>query len=91
MEKQYDLCLEVLRRLQKVGVLREVMIIGSWCIYFYRNYFSDIDYTSSIRTRDIDFLVPIPVQKANSYVFKIICQEIEINSSFSSWIQVPPL
>lgn len=62
MEKQYDLCLEVLRRLQKVGVLREVMIIGSWCIYFYRNYFSDIDYTSSIRTRDIDFLVPIPVK-----------------------------
>ncbi|KPL13353.1 MAG: hypothetical protein AMS26_14720 [Bacteroides sp. SM23_62] len=60
MVKQYDLCLEVLRRLQKEGVLSEIIIIGSWCIYFYRYYFSDVNYTSSIRTRDIDFLVPIP-------------------------------
>jgi len=62
MEKQYDLCHEVLRRIQKVGVLSEIIIIGSWCIYFYKNYFSDIDYSSSIRTRDIDFLFPIPVK-----------------------------
>jgi len=60
MKKQYDLCLEVLRRIQKVGVLSEIIIIGSWCIYFYQDYFSDVDYSSSIRTRDIDFLVPIP-------------------------------
>ncbi len=67
MEKQYDLCLEVLRRLQKAGVLREVMIIGSWCIYFYRNYFSDIEYTSSIRTRDLDFLVPKKIIERKIY------------------------
>jgi len=60
MEKKYALCLEVLRRLQKAGILNEIMVIGSWCIYFYRDYFSDVDYSSSIRTRDIDFLIPIP-------------------------------
>jgi len=62
MEKQYDLCLEVLRRLNKAGVLNRLIIIGSWCIYFYKSYFSDVDYSSSIRTRDIDFVVPIPVK-----------------------------
>lgn len=60
MEKKYNLCIEVLRRLQKEGILSEIMIVGSWCIYFYKNYFSDVSYSSYIRTRDIDFLVPIP-------------------------------
>ncbi|MGB2763951.1 MAG: GSU2403 family nucleotidyltransferase fold protein [Candidatus Aminicenantaceae bacterium] len=60
MEKNYALCLEVLRRIQKAGILKEIMVIGSWCIYFYQDYFSDVDYSSSIRTRDIDFLIPIP-------------------------------
>ena len=60
MEKTYGLCLEVLKRIQKAGVLSEIIVIGSWCIYFYKDYFSDVEYTSSIRTRDIDFLVPVP-------------------------------
>jgi hypothetical protein len=62
MKNQYDLCLEVLSRFQKTDVLKEIVVIGSWCIYFYRNYFSDKTYSSSIRTRDIDFLVPIPTK-----------------------------
>ncbi|MEW6619919.1 MAG: GSU2403 family nucleotidyltransferase fold protein [bacterium] len=61
MEKKYELCLEVLRRLQKERVLEEIIIVGSWCIYFYREYFSKTNYSSSIRTRDIDFLVPLPL------------------------------
>ena len=62
MKKQYDLCLEVLERINKVGVLSKIIVIGSWCKYFYKDYFSDVDYSSSIRTRDIDFLVPIPFE-----------------------------
>lgn len=58
MEKQYSLCLKVLRRLKDAGLLDEAMVIGSWCIYFYRDYFAELDYASSIRTRDIDFLLP---------------------------------
>ena len=62
MKSQYDLCLEVLSRLQKADVLEQIIIIGSWCIYFYQDYFRDKTYSSSIRTRDIDFLVPIPTK-----------------------------
>lgn len=61
MEKnQYKLCFEVLRRLNGAGVLEDIILIGSWCIPFYRSYFSGIKYSPNIRTRDIDFLVPHP-------------------------------
>ncbi|MCX5657253.1 MAG: GSU2403 family nucleotidyltransferase fold protein, partial [Candidatus Omnitrophica bacterium] len=63
MEKnQYKLCLEVLRRFNKAGILDGLILIGSWCLYFYKDYFGNILYIdiATIKTRDIDFLVPIP-------------------------------
>jgi hypothetical protein len=36
---QYDLCREVLRRLDAAGVLDRVILIGSWCLLAYREYF----------------------------------------------------
>ncbi len=61
MEKnQFNLCLEILHRLHKSGVLKNIIIIGSWCIPFYRQYFGTTKYRYSITTRDIDFLVPVP-------------------------------
>lgn len=59
-KSQYELCLEVLRRLEGAGVLKDVILIGSWCMSFYRDYFSSVAYSPSIKTRDIDFLVPRP-------------------------------
>lgn len=61
MEKsQLDLCLQVLKKLHNAGVLDGIVIIGSWALYFYGFYFEKNTYTPDIRTRDIDFLVPIP-------------------------------
>jgi hypothetical protein len=56
-KKQYDLFLEILRRLKKAGILKSVVLIGSWCIPFYKEYFEELKNISPIRTRDIDFLV----------------------------------
>jgi len=36
------------------------MLIGSWCLPFYKEHFFGIVYSSAIRTRDIDFLIPDP-------------------------------
>lgn len=59
MEKQqYELCVEVLRRLDKAGILKNLILVGSWCIPFYQDYFKTVKYSSSIRSRDIDFMVP---------------------------------
>lgn len=59
-KKKYELCLEVLKRFQKAGILDGLILIGSWSLYFYQYYFSHTDFTPSIRTRDLDFLVPLP-------------------------------
>jgi len=61
-KKQSDLCLEILRRFHKVGILDDLILIGSWCIYFYKDYFSSTPYIdqATIKTRDIDFLIDVP-------------------------------
>ena len=61
-KKQSELCLEVLGRLHKAGVLRNFILIGSWCIYFYKDYFSDVPFIdrAAIKTRDLDFLIDNP-------------------------------
>lgn len=58
--KQYELCIEVLRRLNGQSLLDSVVLIGSWCMPFYKEYFSVVKYLSAIKTRDVDFLVPHP-------------------------------
>jgi len=59
-KNQYELCVNVLKRLEKVGVLKDIILIGSWCIPFYKEYFAGIKYISAIKTRDVDFLIPNP-------------------------------
>ncbi|MBL7131629.1 MAG: hypothetical protein ISS45_09565 [Candidatus Omnitrophica bacterium] len=63
-KKQFDLCLEILRRLHKVDVLRSFILIGSWCIYFYKDYFSNVPFIdqATLKTRDIDFLIDNPAK-----------------------------
>lgn len=74
MEKnQYKLCIEVLKRLEKAGVLKDVILIGSWCIPFYKDYFGKVQYHTAIRTRDVDFLVPAPSKvKARTDIPKLL-------------------
>jgi len=59
-KKQYELCLAVLRRLRDASVLDGMIMIGSWCIPFYEGYFAEVKYRKTIRTRDVDFLIPSP-------------------------------
>lgn len=50
----------ILKRLQQLGILDKVVLIGSWAAFLYRNYFPGSDYGFTPRTTDIDFLVPLP-------------------------------
>lgn len=56
--KQFELCLAVLRRLHQAGVLPHLVLIGSWCLYPYREYFRAVGEVYPVKTRDMDFLVP---------------------------------
>jgi len=40
--------------------LKELVLIGSWCQYFYRIYFDHPPEIPAVRTLDLDFLVPYP-------------------------------
>jgi hypothetical protein len=45
--------------MSKARILDNVLLIGSWCSYFYKQYFSRVEYNPIIKTRDIDFLVKV--------------------------------
>lgn len=60
MLENYGLCLEVLKRLEKANILKHVIIIGNWCLTFYKEYFFPKDNLRSLKTGDIDILVPLP-------------------------------
>ena len=61
-EKQYELCLEILRRFRREKLLGNLVLIGSWCLIFYEDYFQSgkAVNAAALKTRDIDFLVPSP-------------------------------
>lgn len=49
---------QTLRVLAEENVLQNVVIIGSWCLLFYKHVFDD--FSPLIMTFDIDFFVPNP-------------------------------
>ena len=61
-KKQYDLCLEILRRFNQKKLLGNIVLIGSWCMVFYEDYFRlfQKEGFDTFKTRDIDFLIPAP-------------------------------
>ena len=60
MEEKYELLSAVLKELHAKGVLDGLVIVGSWCQYYYRVLFDNAPEIPLLRTLDIDFLVPNP-------------------------------
>lgn len=84
MEKnQYNLCCEVLHRLEKAGVLNHVVLIGSWCLLAYEDYFKSERYSPSIRTRDIDILVPVPHTFDRKVDIEELLKDLDFVTSFN--------
>ena len=59
-KKRYDLFLEVLRRMGSTRILDKLVLVGSWCILLYQDYFREKGLLPPIRTRDLEFLIPTP-------------------------------
>lgn len=58
MKKRERLFIEILKEFQQKGALDSLILIGSWCQYFYRIYFDNTPEIPAIRTLDLDFLIP---------------------------------
>lgn len=59
-KKKFELCVEVLRRLEAEGILDRILLVGSWCMPVYEAYFEGKGAFPVLRTRDLEFLIPIP-------------------------------
>ncbi len=85
MEKrQSELCLEILRRFNKTGILKDFILIGSWCVYFYKDYFSNVPYIDqvTIKTRDIDFLINNPSSIREEVDVPILLKDLGFVTTF---------
>ncbi|MDP6491006.1 MAG: GSU2403 family nucleotidyltransferase fold protein [Kiritimatiellia bacterium] len=61
-KKKYEIFCEVLRRLKREGILDRILLVGSWCTLLYQDYFKDKGVLPTLRTRDMEFLFPIPLR-----------------------------
>ena len=59
-ELDIELFVSVLRALEEAGALGEMVLIGSWCLLFYKEHFDGSPLIPAVRTSDVDLLVPWP-------------------------------
>lgn len=85
MQKKYDLLLKVLKDFNNARILNDVILVGSWCMYFYKDYFPPMSYSPSIRTRDIDFLVPLPVKSRKKIDIAELLKDEGFIVTFNKW------
>ena len=84
MEKnQYKTFVEVLQRMHKEGFLKDLLLIGSWCIPLYEDYFKNIRYPTTILTRDMDFYVPRPERVQSKIPLKELLKDLGFIEHFA--------
>ena len=79
MTKQNNLFLATLGALHKSGAFEYIILIGSWCHYFYRIYFNNAPEIPVVRTMDIDFLIPNPVKIRKDINIPEILRALELH------------
>jgi len=79
-EEQFEILLKVLHKFQEAGILIDLMLIGSWCLQFYRYHFEHPEKLPVFRTLDVDFLIP----HASRFKSEVNVPEILRNEGFAS-------
>ncbi len=83
MEKRFELFDRIISKLGETGVLTDIILIGSWCLYIYRDLFKDADTMPAVRTVDLDFLVPNPPKIKHKVDISKILEELDFLEEFS--------
>jgi hypothetical protein len=82
VEEKYELLSAVLKELQAKGVLDGLVIVGSWCQYYYRVLFDNAPEIPLLRTLDIDFLVPNPSRFRTNVDVSELLNQLGFDSDF---------
>ncbi|MDR2582885.1 MAG: nucleotidyltransferase domain-containing protein [Fibromonadaceae bacterium] len=59
-ESQNDIFLQILKKLEQENVLKELILVGSWCLPIYKEIYGKIPNIPVLRTSDLDLLVRNP-------------------------------
>jgi hypothetical protein len=81
--EKFDLLTKVLTDLQDAGILKHLVLVGSWCQDFYRYQFGNPPQIPAAKTMDADILIPrrlpkisqpvdiVSIMKKNDFFFEI--------------------
>jgi hypothetical protein len=58
VDEKFEILYTILKDLQNAGVLKHVVLVGSWCQEFYRHHFKNSFEIPATRTMDADILIP---------------------------------
>jgi hypothetical protein len=53
-----ELFYRTIKKLEESGLLNSIVLVGSWCLDFYRNDMNNSPFIPAVKTNDIDFLIP---------------------------------
>ena len=59
-ESQNDIFSQILKKLEQENVLKELVLVGSWCLPIYKEIYGKIPNIPVLRTSDLDLLVSNP-------------------------------
>jgi hypothetical protein len=82
MEEKYELLSAVLKELQEKEVLGGLVVVGSWCQYYYKILFDNAPEIPLLRTLDVDFLVPNPSKFKTSVDVSQMLNQLGFDSDF---------
>jgi len=81
-EKNADLFLNVIKSLDKAGALKELVLIGSWCLLFYKELFKNSPLIPAVRTMDMDLLVLKPKKKMEPVNVHKILESLDFEAKY---------
>lgn len=86
--ERFDLLLAVLRDMQRADILRHFVLVGSWCLIFYRQIYDNPVEIPAVRTLDADILIPKRIPKAKQVSIPHIMEKNEYSLQIGSDISI---
>jgi len=79
---QNDIFLQTLKKLEQKNILKELVLVGSWCLPVYKSIYDGNAKVPVLRTSDLDLLISNPKNIHNSVNIDELLQSIGFIQSF---------
>jgi hypothetical protein len=79
---QAELVDNILHELDREGILEDLIIVGSWCIHFYKHHYKEAESLLSLKTTDIDIDVNLLRKNINPVNIIDILEKLDFEARF---------